>query len=53
MFIYVSIYIIVSYIYFRYYNSSNIQYVKDLFTFLIPTNFSQILYDNNYNISYI
>ena len=53
VFIYISIYIIVSYIYFRYYNSSNIQYVKDLFTFLIPTNFSQILYDNNCNISYI
>ena len=51
--IYILIYIIASYFYFKYYDSSNIKYIKDLFSFLIPTNFSQILYNNNCNISYI
>lgn len=51
--LYILIYIIASYFYFKYYDSSNIKYIKDLFSFLIPTNFSQILYNNNCNISYI
>lgn len=51
--LYILIYIIASYFYFKYYDSSNIKYIKDLFSFIIPTNFSQILYNNNCNISYI
>lgn len=49
--IYIIVSIVFSFIYFEGYN--NIDYViKELFSFIAPTNFSQILYDKEY-LSYI